>query len=467
MASDTHAMTEPRTYSGNGHTATIADPSNITPEECLALARCGATAWNQWRKEHPGDPMDGINTASFSRYDFVLDKIEFQEFYFGLADFSNARFPSEQDFRRCTFDEGTRFVAAVFDGLVKFDGSQFNTVDFSRTEFHGLVSFQACNFQDLSKFENCCFNDDAIFLGALFHRDVRFDRTQFVKIAGFQGALFGSKISFRSCLFEGAAEFEALNWSHLRSVFNESGADLNKALELAEMSSLSPNAFADSINFSASVFKSEASFKGRTFGWRSIFDGAQFDDPPQFFDCKINQQLTFDQVGFPEPTGKPDSARAYRALKLAYSQQQATREEQHFFRLEMAEEAKAAECSHEPVQWLYIVYREFAEFGFSLWRPALLLFITLVLMLPLYAWQAGLQVCWPGSAACNMAGPLIQFASAHALPGFEKLAEPASKVLFGDQLGVWTVLTVLLHKAVSVSALFLMGLALRNLFKMK
>ncbi len=85
----------------------------------------------------------------------------------------------------------------------------------------------------------------------------------------------------------------------------------------------------------------------------------------------------------------------------------------------------------------------------------------------LYAWQAGLHPCVPAENVCNKTGPLIQFAAAHALPGFEKLAEPASKLLFGDQLGVWTVLTLLLHKAVSLLALFLIGLALRNLFKMK
>ncbi len=133
----------------------------------------------------------------------------------------------------------------------------------------------------------------------------------------------------------------------------------------------------------------------------------------------------------------------------------------------MAEEAKAAENSRDPAQWLYIAYRELADFGFSVRRPALLLVVMLMLMLPLYARQAGLQACWTSSADCNMTGPLIQFASAHALPGFEKLAEPASKTLFGDQLGVWTVLTLLLHKAVSLLALFLIGLALRNLFKMK
>ncbi|OOG79872.1 hypothetical protein B0E41_21935 [Hydrogenophaga sp. A37] len=96
-----------------------------------------------------------------------------------------------------------------------------------------------------------------------------------------------------------------------------------------------------------------------------------------------------------------------------------------------------------------------------------LLVAALILAFLLYAWQAGLVPCVPSARNCRATGPLIQFAAAHALPGFEKLAEPASKVLFGDQLGVWTVLTLLLHKAVSILALFLIGLALRNLFKMK
>ena len=68
---------------------------------------------------------------------------------------------------------------------------------------------------------------------------------------------------------------------------------------------------------------------------------------------------------------------------------------------------------------------------------------------------------------CTMTSSLIHFTLGQALPGFEKFTEPATEALFGGQPGVWTVLTLLLHKAVSLLALFLIGLALRNLFKMK
>ena len=123
-----------------------------------------------------------------------------------------------------------------------------------------------------------------------------------------------------------------------------------------------------------------------------------------------------------------------------------------------------------PPRFLYTLFAGLSNFGFSIFRPAILFVSVLFLMTLLYAWQAGLHPCFPSEATCNKTGPLIQFATASAIPGFEKLAEPAGKLLFGkelENLGVWTVLTLLLHKAVSLLALFLIGLALRNLFKMK
>ncbi|WP_372659003.1 hypothetical protein, partial [Hydrogenophaga sp.] len=179
---------------------------------------------------------------------------------------------------------------------------------------------------------------------------------------------------------------------------------------------------------------------------------------------------------------------AYRTLKLAFAQQQATREEQRFFRLEMAEEALMAlplrawlttwwqqrrraqvqQVEMLPPRFLYLLYAGLSHFGFSIARPMWLFVLALLLAVVVYGVQADLRLCSPfGADACRMTGPLLQFGFAHALPGFEKLADPATHTLFPNGLGVWTVLTVLLHKLVSVLALFLAGLGLRNLFKMK
>ncbi len=120
-----------------------------------------------------------------------------------------------------------------------------------------------------------------------------------------------------------------------------------------------------------------------------------------------------------------------------------------------------------PARLLFKLYAALSNFGFSVARPGALFFTALLMAAMAYASQAGLTSCGDQAVACSMTGSLIQFTLGHALPGFEKFAEPATKALFGEQLGVWTVLTLLLHKAVSVLALFLIGLALRNLFKMK
>lgn len=120
-----------------------------------------------------------------------------------------------------------------------------------------------------------------------------------------------------------------------------------------------------------------------------------------------------------------------------------------------------------PARLIYTLYAALSDFGFSISRPVGLFIASLLVAAGLYGWQAELTACWLPGVACTATGSLAQFTFAHALPGLEKLAEPASNALFGKNLGVWTVLTVVLHKAVSLLALFLIGLALRNLFKMK
>ena len=57
---------------------------------------------------------------------------------------------------------------------------------------------------------------------------------------------------------------------------------------------------------------------------------------------------------------------AYRTLKLAFNKQQAVREEQRFFRLEMEEET-LRETGIK--RWLFRAYKTFSDYGFSVTRP--------------------------------------------------------------------------------------------------
>ncbi len=488
-------MAEPHTYSGNGHTVTIADPENITRDECLALARCGADAWNKWRDEFPLIQL-GVdefrNIADFSGVDFRSNVI----------DFFDLRLGDHAKFHGAIFDHQSNFVEHVFGSFVDFSKAHFKyRGSFGRAAFGHSVNFSGAIFGDGgADFEGASFGTWANFCSAVFLGRANFQGTRFGKFAFFLGTVFDDAADFSAAQFGSHAGFMGRSWDVLNRQFKKFAPVAYQSSDLKE---LRPDAFnyccfdgcefEGVVNFSNREFLEAASFSSLKSDLqirrRATFDSGGpsrvetsahieeqvfpagkavwFGAPPIFHGCKLHQDFALAEAIFPTPTGQEQSIHAYRTLKLAFSQQQATREEQRFFRLEMAEEAKAAENSRDPAQWLYIAYRELADFGFSVRRPALLLVVMLMLMLPLYARQAGLQACWTSSADCNMTGPLIQFASAHALPGFEKLAEPASKTLFGDQLGVWTVLTLLLHKAVSLLALFLIGLALRNLFKMK
>lgn len=454
-------MAEARTYNGNGHTATIADPSNITRDECLALARCGAQTWNQWRREFPSrffrtsDQFHAIqsssrdNFADFSGVEFI-ESIDFSDFEFGAnANFEQATFHKQTDFRRSNFDDGCNFSFCKFLESVTFSGSTFlGETNFSITEFCAGAIFEVVTFGSSAKFSGARFD------GAVF-----FDCKYPSHFIAFDEATFGGYASRFS-----AASFEQKDWKISNAKFG--GAHFLGASEFLNLKFLGVTKFSKSL----SNQKSSRLTKGgrdHWLHWEAEERFVRFSQTPLFFNTSFEEDVSFERANFPSATGFETSARAYRALRNIFASLGAKNEENRFFRLEMAEEAKAAELNREPARWLYIAYRELADFGFSVQRPALLLVITLLLMLPLYAWQAGLQACWPNSPGCSLTGSLIQFAAAHALPGFEKLAEPASKALFGDQLGVWTVLTLLHHKAVSLLALFLIGLALRNLFKMK
>jgi hypothetical protein len=126
-----------------------------------------------------------------------------------------------------------------------------------------------------------------------------------------------------------------------------------------------------------------------------------------------------------------------------------------------------------PLFWLY---EKFADFGFSIWRPfCLLLGVTIVFgMVYLYlllhsplgskatAWV------WDGENASELARYAIS--QSIPLPGLDKMTQNLEETLFRRlgpvDRGLLLVLVVL-HKLSALLALFLLGLGLRNLFKMK
>ncbi|WP_291921991.1 pentapeptide repeat-containing protein, partial [Limnohabitans sp.] len=222
------------------------------------------------------------------------------------------------------------------------------------------------------------------------------------------------------------------------------------------------------ISFDNSVFSGPVSFNGRKFADTTSFFKCNFAEVPTFHSCELNQDTSFEGSVFPPATGSEEAARAYRTLKLAFSKQQAIREEQRFFRLEMEEET-LRETGLKRL--LFQAYKTFSDYGFSITRPLKYGGLAVLVLTALYGLLSWLGQCGLSVQACHFAPQWLEFSLLQTLPlpGLDKLSEAASKA-FWPQGAWWSFglsALVILHKTLSLAVLFLIGLALRNLFKLK
>lgn len=412
------------------------------------------------------------------------------------ANFRDARFGKDTNFSEIEFGENTYFFHSEFEGEACFDTALFeHCADFSDAIFKGKVNFSRAMFGAHSRFVNLIFLMDVNFFGVRFGRDLYFVGTHFCKDVTFKGAQFSEETYFMGAQFDGKVNFVAISEEALANPY-KTFYDRQNSKKWSE--NLSP-AYSDtfnSINFNGANFLDSVNFTGRLFEGSTSFGRLTspmtirrfnsygttleeelpkgkpvvFKQAPLFHNCKLHQDTTFDGAHFPAPSVDPskndEQARAYRTLKLAFAQHQATREEQRFFRLEMAEEAMLAPITQ---RWLFNAYRIVSKYGFSLSRPVALLLGAQVFFLIIYGWLAGLSPCFYWQTNCYFNYTWLEFGLLQSipLPGMDTWNDTLQKELFPKGVINLVTISVILHKLISLFTLFLIGLALRNLFKMK
>lgn len=444
-------------------------PDCISKAGCLVLANLGVNSWNAWRAKFPVIQVNSYgaysNTADFSEHDFRGKVVNFSNYIFGDgARFDSANFGSHAIFSATLFGDGADFFATVFGDAVRFDNAKFGkSANFLGAEFGDGARFNNANFDDHARFAGVNFGIGANFESASFGHEVRFDGTQFADYANFNAAVFGDEARFVAC-----------NWSLLCDIYGKRDSTRIPRMKLlASEKELNPNTF-NRITFFGAQFLGTVDFSGRQFNGQTSFGkfagvtSTFFGKAPKFHNCKLNQDTTFDGAIFPVPEGSDEAARAYRTLKLAFSQQHAIRQEQRFFKLEMAEEAAGATGFPK---FLYKTYFFCSDYGFSIRRPAILLVVTLLIMMLIYGGLSYLSNCVPNTNSCRLNTVLIEFSLMQSLPlpGLEKLSDTLRGQLFPNQglISLGVTVAVILHKSISLLALFLIGLAIRNLFKIK
>lgn len=471
--------------------ATNGTPGEPTKAGLFALMQQGKDVWNAWRNAYPCIVHRNINGAittvgprvDLSGYDFQYD-VNFSEFQFG----------DDADF------EGVHFRKSAI-----FAGAQFGEMaNFSFTSFEGHAVFLGAQFGDEAKFVGAKFGEQIIFRAAQFGRKASFSGAQFCSYADFEGSQFGDSAEYLGALFKKSAQFGGLDWASLGRIY---GGLLDGRRAWANLRGLDPQAFG-SIDFGGTKFLGNSDFSNRRFtgktnfglsGYLSALHFARdehgrvlmdvleevsiptpqptfFEYPPAFYNSTLHQDTSFRDAIFPnKPHGHEMCARAYRTLKLVFAQQHAVREEQRFFKLEMAEEA-ALDIGAK--RWLYRVYKEVADYGFSLIRPfAWGLGLTGLFAIVYGALMrganttAGFAVFSKAPIDWQLTTQWVQFILLNLLPlpGFDSTLKELRSTLFGNS-GWWPLLATIAeatHKICVLLAVFLIGLALRNLFKLK
>lgn len=409
-----------------------------------ALATMGRDAWNAWREDCETRYSQGVDWPT--------------------ANFGDHRFTEPMNFRGFKFGYGVNFEKSVFEKAVNFEGANFGDD----------ANFTAALFEDDAGFSDTVFDGAVHFDGALFALGVSFSMTRFNAKASFLGTLFGDNSDFDGANFASDVDFSGTGLAVHRLRYGDSYEKLKSWTATNEMA---PNTF-EAISFAGCFFNREADFSNRIFrgsaSWDALPKGPViFRRVPLFHNCVLHQDTSFEGAVFPIASGDDAAARAYCTLKLAFSNQQSIRQEQTFFKYEMAEEA----ASDEGVRrWLYRFYEWFADYGFSVSRPLvhLLLVPTAVLSLGYIflmvpntpaLWTSGL-IDHPSILIALLQFNLLNIAP---VPGFDETLKDIRVTLFGTDSYAIAIATLLevIHRSLALVGLFLFGLALRNIFKMK
>lgn len=316
------------------------------------------------------------------------------------------------DFRLFEFGYAANFQKTIFRKEANFDHAKFGTsTDFGFSYWADGASFKWTQCEADIKFNNSYWCNHANFLGAQFV-SANFHLSYFKNGVCFTGAGWSDYVIFSSCFFNHLS-CEAAEWHYLKTRFYDSILLFDELKNYANKIGSNPTVF-EGLFFTGSQFEGVVDFSNRKFSKTSLFNqtenvndilrngigislkdvmgNIQHDEPigihpvffrvaPKFFGCELHQDTSFEGAEFPKPTGSKEAARAYRTLKLAFSKQQAIREEQRFFKLEMEEETL---CETGLKRQLFVAYKYFSDYGFSITRPFTLLIFFPALYVSLF-----------------------------------------------------------------------------------
>jgi uncharacterized protein YjbI with pentapeptide repeats len=361
----------------------------------------------------------------FSNVEFAQDCI-FDEYLFSRNSF----------FRGAEFSRVASFRGAIFSNGAWFDGASFcQEAMFDGTIFYGAARFGGAVFSAVASFHRATLRGDGWFANATFSRDALFRSATFSGLASFGSATFSSGASFEGATFMGWAIYE-------RATFSREAHFIGAA-------------FSGAASFRNAIFGDTSSFVNVEMKGKTSFDGVTFKtEPPRFFEAKLHQDTVWRGITWPpNPNNKDEAGKfidAYACLKLEMDRLKKHEDELDFFALELqSRRVLLGTCKGLPIA----IYGLFSDYGRSYLRP----FAALVVVAAIGAgafWYFDARTFWD-ALGLSAANTLNVF-------GFRRDFNLSIETPLA-----WLHVLSAAQTILGAILLFLLGLGIRNKFRMK
>jgi uncharacterized protein YjbI with pentapeptide repeats len=404
----------------------------FSPEElqevATAFARRRKVSANELALPESLAEIDFSN-VEFEQYAFFQDYLfgsnsSFQRATFSdQAYFGGSTYSGWANFRGVTFSGGAGFSGAAFS-FAWFEGATFSFVSFEGATFSNGADFGDATFSGGASFDGVSFSREALFGGATFSGEAHFGGATFSHLTSFGGATFSHLTSFDGATFSLVVDFRGTTFSHV--------ADFHNAI------------FGEASSFVNAEMKGETSFEDAEFK----------TEPPRFFGAKLHQGTIWRGVEWPPlPKNRNEAGPfidAYECLRLEMDSLKKHEDELEF----IAREMQSRRVYLGPWRGLpFALYGLLSNYGRSYVRPLVALFIVAAI---------GAAALWYFDARTSWEALGLSAANTLNVFSFRRDFNLAM-----DTPLAWLKVFAALQTILGAILLFLVGLGIRNKFRMK
>jgi hypothetical protein len=414
-------------------------------------------------------------------------RADFRSTRFNAASFDSATFSTASSFESATFPGYTGFHSATFAESASFKLATFGqNISFRKAKFSGFTTFERATFSKEARFDTATFSDytsfafvkfkgRAEFAVAKFSRYATFEEATFSQQTNFESARFAS-LSFESATFDWLTMFTSAKFSGDAN-FNSVAFNSDAVFSLAKFSGLASfvsatfryyaafhyTNFKYGASFYSATFLGDAGLGNAKFGGATSFSKTRFRYAvPDFRGAYLHEATEWHGARWPWPPNGREAAQsqvyAYERLKLEMERLKKHEDEQKFFRMELRARRRLLWVS--PFDWfLNWVYQWSSDYGNSFMLPLFWLFVV---------FTAGTAVFARAPLYCGAPMPIKLAAKLSFFNIFAFLPDRREVVTsMGSCLSNTTQAVSAAQSLLGLVLVFLLGLAVRNRFRMK